>query len=415
MSDTVVADSKAGPATSEKLVSKTGFQKQSNAKLVETAINSRVDYDPVNEGMPLLDLGKKPVSKFEFWPAWVFYIPVTIYWLWLSLKYRNPSLPMVVNPNIPLGGMVGESKIDILDSAGGYAKKYILPYVTAEKNADLNELRLASLLKEAELEGIQFPMIVKPDLGCRGHGVSLVSSKAALIKYLEAFPDGRKFMLQKLSPYAAEAGVFYEREPNSAYGKVTSITLKYRPYVIGDGQSSLKSLIEHDSRARFLKKLYFEKNEKQLDTILKEGEYKPLAFAGSHCKGSIFRNGNAFITPELTRAIDKILLDFPEFHYGRLDIKFDNIESFIKGEDFFIIELNGASSEKTHIWDSRESLVNAFKTLFLQYRSLFERGHQMTKRGFKTPSSFTLIKTWLYELVQNGKYPKATESDNSVI
>src|SRR5436190_17303446 len=51
---------------------------------------------------------------WEFWPAWLFYPPVAIYCLWLAIKYRGLMLPTAANPGIFSGGIVGESKSDML-------------------------------------------------------------------------------------------------------------------------------------------------------------------------------------------------------------------------------------------------------------------------------------------------------------
>ena len=93
----------------------------------------------------------------------------------------------------------------------------------------------------------------------------------------------------------------------------------------------------------------------------------PLAFAGNHCRGSIFRNGNAYITPALTEALDQILADVDDFYYGRLDVRFRHIDALMRGEDFEIIEINGAASEATHIWDPDTRFSEVYDTLFLQY------------------------------------------------
>ncbi|MFT5083283.1 MAG: hypothetical protein ACI9Y1_001324, partial [Lentisphaeria bacterium] len=369
--------------------------------------------DPVNTGMPLLDLRAKPVSFFEFWPAWIFYIPVAFYWVYLSCKYRNFGLPLVVNPNIELGGMVGESKMAILNDAGQLASSYILPFVAGElpatetlynRDESLNA-HVENEVVRAARAGVVFPFVVKPDLGCRGAGVCVVNSVDALARYFKSFPPGRQYMLQKLAPFVAEAGVFYERMPDAEAGSITSITLKYRPYVRGDGQRTLKQLILFDSRAHHLRDLYFAKNISRLAWVPAKGEWVTLAFAGSHCCGSVFRNGNEFISDAMTSKLDAILKDFPSFHYGRLDIKFKDMGSLMRGEDFVIIEVNGASSEATHIWDSRTGIIDVFATLFRQYRTLFEMGRLMRQRGHSVPSAITMIAVWLRELKQSKAYP----------
>ncbi len=385
------------------------FTEQSDAELRE--------YDPVNNGLPLLNLQEKPVSFFEFWPAWFFYIPVVIYWLFLSIKYRSFGLPMAVNADIELGGMVGESKSEILQTAGTFAEGYILPFICLERpiveatqNRDDFWLRFTNnLIEQAATKEIVLPFVIKPDLGCRGTGVQRIRSQEELIAYLVEFPARRKFMIQRLAPFSAEAGVFYERFPGEPNGRITSLTLKYRPYVTGDGKSNLAELIRQNARASKLRSLYFKKNQSRLSYVPSSGEHIPLAFAGSHCRGSVFRNGEPFITEPMQDAIDRVMKDFSNFHYGRLDVKFESIDTFMQGHNFAIIEVNGASSEATHIWDSRTSLSVAFKTLLSQYRTLFVMGDSAIRKGASVPSALTLIATWLRELVRAKEYPEVNE------
>ncbi len=368
----------------------------------------------VNEGLPILELGGRPTSFFEFWPTWFFYAPILVYWVILSIRYRSFGLPMVVNPHIDMGGMVGESKFDILQQAGELARQFILPYILrrSPEGGVLNNCDEAVMphvdndLAVAKAKGITFPFIVKPDMGCRGSGVQVVRCTEDLRNYVSNFPANRNYILQKLAPYSAEAGVFYERVPGDASGRVTSLTLKYRPVVVGDGKRTLKSLILRDERASILRNLYFEKNTARLDWVPVSGEEVALAFAGSHCRGSIFRNGNEYITLALSEKIDLVMRDFPDFHYGRLDIKFKCLSSFQNGSDFVIIEVNGVSSEKTHIWDSRVSLYEVFATLFEQYTTLFKMGRLISTRGVKVPSIGKLITTWWRDLKLSDTYPE---------
>src|ERR1700749_583473 len=69
-----------------------------------------------------------PVSFFEFWPGWLFYIPVVLFWIFNSLKYRSVTLPALANPSIDAGGICGESKNDILDLAGPLARRWIADF-----------------------------------------------------------------------------------------------------------------------------------------------------------------------------------------------------------------------------------------------------------------------------------------------
>ena len=290
------------------------------------------------------------------------YAPVVAQWLGLAVRYRSLGLPLIANPGIPLSGMVGESKTAVLDLAGDTARQWILPYLTLERGEAPAADESAAALTQLAEAGLSLPVVAKPDMGCRGAGVRLIDRPEQLADYLAAFPTGARYLLQQKAPHDAEAGVFYVRYPGEARGKITSITLKYAPFVIGDGQQTLEQLIMADERASQLAPLYCQRHQAILDQVLAKGEAFRLAFAGSHCRGSIFRNGNEYISEALAKRLDEIFDDVPGFHYGRLDIKFADIAQLQAGQAFTIIEINGASSEATHIWDNRSRLGEAFST-----------------------------------------------------
>lgn len=360
----------------------------------------------INAGMPLLQVEEEAsISPYEFMPAWFFYAPVVVQSLLLGLRHGDVCLPLIANPSIKLSGMVGESKTEILNLAGPLAKQWIEPFITLTKNQETVSTQLEEALQAMDAAELSFPIVAKPDLGCRGVGVKLLKSEAQLHDYIQEFPISARFLLQRKAPYQAEAGVFYVRYPGQEQGEIISITLKYTPSVVGDGTHSLRQLIERCPRAGQLTHLYFPRHTQKLDWIPVEGEEYPLAFAGSHSRGSIFRNGNQYITQALTRKLDEILKDVDDYYYGRLDIKFADIESFMAGENFSILEMNGASSEATHIWDRNTKLPEIFSTLLKQYRILFEIGALQKKRGFKSPTIRALLKAWREEKALTQHYP----------
>ncbi len=358
------------------------------------------------QGMPEMEQEGAAVSFFEFWPSWLMYSPVVVQWLWLGLKYRSLGLPLIANPAIPLSGMVGESKRELLDQAGEEGKKSIAPYLCFTRRKDINaRIEAEAAISKMDDFGVQLPLVVKPDMGCRGVGVRLIEQAEQLVDYLEGFPVGAQFLLQQKAPFDAEAGVFYIRYPGEQRGKVVSITLKYTPFVTGDGKATLKTLIEQDARAGLLTHIYFPKHHDKLDWIVPKGEAFRLTFAGSHCRGSIFRNGNEYATDALALRLDEIFDEIPGFHYGRLDIKFRDIAALQRGEDLCILEINGASSEATHIWDKSTKLKDAFGTLLSQYRTLFEIGHLQRQQGFKPPSVWQLYRAYRQEKAWVSRYP----------
>ena len=57
-------------------------------------------------------------------------------------------------------------------------------------------------------------------------------------------------ILQRPVTFDGEAGIFYVRIPGEPAGKIYSITLRYFPFVTGDGKSTLRELIKNDRRTK---------------------------------------------------------------------------------------------------------------------------------------------------------------------
>lgn len=356
-------------------------------------------------GMPEMDTSGPAVSRYELWPGWVFYVPVIIQSLWHSIRYRSVGLPLIANPSIWLSGMVGESKHDILHLAGPYARTWILPFITQSRSQLSAHRQLEDAKCALQKNRLRYPLVAKPDKGCRGAGVRLINNDRQLQEYIHRFPEGADYLLQKKSDYDAEAGVFWVRYPGEKHGHIFSLTLKYAPCLIGDGIHTLGQLIDADPRASQLAHLYKDRHALQLDRVLPAGIAFRLAFAGSHCRGSIFKNGNRYITKALTERLDEIFDDVTGFHYGRLDIKFRDIDNLMRGRDFQIIEINGASSEATHIWDSKTPLKTILSTLLYQYKTLYQLGHLQRQAGYRPPSLRTLFRALKEERRLVKQYP----------
>jgi len=353
------------------------------------------------------------VSSFEFWPPWLFYIPVAFKWLLLAMKHRGLLLPTAANPSIEGGGFIGESKAEILDLVPAPQRKWVARWITVVGGEDVNVVEQA--MREA---GLDFPVVAKPDVGQRGAGVQPIYGLHDLRTYTEAFPVGVTFVVQEFAGGAGgpgrpedhpsgfgdarEAGVMWWRKPGEEQGVISSITLKVFPEVRGDGRLTLGELIDADPRARYIARTYRKRHRGDLDRVLDDGEVFPLVFAGNHCQGAIFRDGTALVTPELSARIEGISHSIPDFWFGRFDIRFDDLGSFLAGEDIKIIEINGASAEATHIWDASTTLREAYRVLFEQFEVLFSIGAANRKRGVKPLS----LRRFIHDLAAYRKLEK---------
>ena len=117
------------------------------------------------------------------------------------------------------------------------------------------------------------------------------------------------------------------------------------------------------------------------------------------------RDCKELITAKLSQSVDKIFNDIPGYYYGRLDIKFQDVENLKDGRNYDILEINGASSESINIWDRNASFFSVIRTLLQQYHTLFKIGNENRQRGYKTPGLFALYKAWRFETKLVKLYP----------
>ncbi len=233
----------------------------------------------------------------------------------------------------------------------------------------------------------------------------VVADEAELAAWLQAFPSGERAILQTLLTEEGEAGLFYIREPGAPAGRVTSITLKYAPEVVGDGVATLETLIRRDQRAGRLAHLYLPRLAGRLEEVPPSGERVRLVFTGNHVKGAIFRDGCDHATPALAAAVERVASAIPDFHFGRLDVRFRSIAGLRRGEGFRIIEINGAGSEATHVWDPDMTLRRAWAAELAHFGAAWRIGAANRARGARTTSVFELWRLWRRHKRLMARYP----------
>jgi len=371
-----------------------------------SALTSTTDqHIPAGPPIAMEEDTKRSVSFFEFWPGWLMYMPVIVQWIGLSVYHRSLTLPFLANPDLTLSGMVGVPKSELMTQAKGLCKEAILDWVIFDVNEKMPQEQAEAWISSAGKSGIHLPFVCKPDIGCRGFGVKLVKNVKQLAGIIESYPKGTSLMCQELASWEPEVGIFYVKDPESGKGDVVSITSKFLPTVTGDGVCKLGDLIENDSRAGQLIRLYRERHKDDWDRIPADGEVVKLVFSASHSKGAIFRDACKYITPELTSAVVKIMDDLPNFYYGRLDVKYADLASLQRGETLEIVEINAASSEAAHIWDRDAKYFDAVKTLLWQYRTLFQLGAYHRAQGRKAPSLIKFLRHLRVERTLSKYYP----------
>jgi membrane protein DedA with SNARE-associated domain len=340
-------------------------------------------------------------TRWEFWPAWLFYAPVVVSYLRLALKYRGFMLPTAANPGIFSGGFVGESKIATLRQLSETSPEFTSEAHLLAPGGDRTS-GLDSLLQRHALE---YPFILKPDVGQRGVGVKLIRNMAQAEDYLRQ--TDAPLIAQRYAPGPHEAGVFYYRFPDETRGRIFAITEKIFPFVTGDGANAIEELIWRDERARFMAAKYLSRLGERRSEVPAAGETVKLVEAGNHAQGCIFRDGMRLWSAELERRLDEISQRLDGFFIGRYDIRFASEDDLRVGKNFQIIELNGAASEATSIYDARNSLLTAYRTLFRQWELVFAIGAANRRLGLSPARFSRLWRAWRETAALIKTYPIA--------
>ncbi len=313
-------------------------------------------------------LSKKNTTPFfiklfnwEYWSFGAVYFPIYFYWFYLCLRARNLFFFSASNPTIENGGYLMERKSDIYDiMPQAYYPKTLLI------NTGLTRGHIKILIEE---QGFQFPLIIKPDIGGKGRGVRKIDTIEDAVAYIifANFP----MLVQALVDYKHEAGIFYYRLPWEENGKISGIVTKEFLSVTGDGKSSLEDLVMHNPRFILQLDALRRMPEINLQEILKAGEEKIIVPFGNHARGAKFIDSTNKITPTLEKNIDAICKQVPHFYFGRLDVMYANWDDLTKGKNISIIELNGAGSEPTHIYDPAHSIFFAWKEIAKHLKLLY--------------------------------------------
>lgn len=300
-------------------------------------------------------------TQYEFWPFWLFYGPLTPWYIYKIFQAGAPAYFCSVNPKMKWGGFIDYSKIDLLNQIEEDYKP---------KTVFFEEFTTQKL-------PFNFPFIAKPNLGERGIGVELIRNNFDWNHYLKQ--NNRDLILQEYIRSNFEFGVFYVRLPKEKNGKILSITTKDFLTFTGDGKSTLKELIDQNLRAFYRKDYLTKRYQNELNSILAKGEQLLVEPIGNHSRGTTFLDGSYLKTIKLEETIDQIAQKIDGFYYGRIDLKAKSLEDFQNG-NFVILEVNGANSEATHIYDPSFNLIKAYKEVIkhLDYQhNIAIQNHQL--------------------------------------
>jgi hypothetical protein len=275
-------------------------------------------------------------------------------------------------------------------------------HLVAPESTEIRVQFVSELLRDGHLE---FPFILKPDVGQRGVGVKLVRDWSQAESYLRS--TSAPLVAQRYAPGPHEIGVFYYRFPHQSRGRIFAITEKIFPVITGDGVRTVEQLIRADNRARLIAGTYLIRLGDRRDEVLAVGVTLKLVEAGNHAQGCIFQDGMHLWSEELECRINQISQKLNGFFIGRYDIRYSDAAELRSGRHFQIIELNGAASEATSVYDARNSLWNAYGTLFRQWELVFAIGAENRRRGSSSTPLPLLWRSWRQTVALVSTYPLA--------
>ena len=311
------------------------------------------------------------ILNWEYWPFPLVYGALLPYWLLLCLRNRSLFFFNASNPGIENGGLLNESKKDI----HAMLPKELYPS-TLHFAAGTDPDEVLHAMTEA---GLRYPVMGKPDIGCKGQGIKRIADEEGIRFYVcKAVMD---FHIQECIPYEKEAGVFYHRLPGEAEGRVTGIVRKEFLTVEGDGERTILQLLSDDPRGV----MYAGQVARSLGDgamrIPGKGERAVVSPFGNHARGALFLDDSHLIDERLRSRMDRIADRIPGFFFGRLDIRFRSWEDFLEGRDFVMLEVNGAGAEPTHIYDPGHSLFFAWWEICRHWRIMARVSRMNHRRG----------------------------------
>jgi hypothetical protein len=333
------------------------------------------------------------LTNWEYWPFTIVYIPIYFLWAFYALKARTIFFFNASNPSMKNGGFIMDSKWEIYD---------LIPQRYYPKTVLINEKSDFELAENVlRQSGISFPLIAKPDIGLRGSAVKKINSLADLKQYHDK--ANFNYLIQDLIPYENEIGIFYVRYPNQAKGKITGIVAKEYLIVTGDGKSTIEELLKQNPRYELQLSALYKEYKDALTKVLPKGEKCNLVPYGNHCRGAKFIDASHLISSKLENVINEMCLQIDGFYFGRMDLMYQSISELEEGKNFLLVELNGAASEPTHIYDPKHSILFAWRELARHISYMFHISVANNKAGIPFLNHKEGMRQYRLHLEQNSK------------
>lgn len=337
-------------------------------------------------------------TRHEFWPHFILATPVMLYYLWQSVLYRSFTLFTLANRSLGEdGGMPAGSKFEHYTRFLNNTKNPEVAAVSVKtalipSNENL-DARLDLALGIMQEHGIDFPCVMKPEIGDGGVGVYIVRSQGHLRNWLEVNVDAA--VVQEFVG-GNEYEVVWSRRPGRSEGRIQTVVQKDFVLIKGDGERKLEDLIWADDKGVSNGKLFSKINFRAATYIPAAGESYALAPIGSRIRGANFISRPELRAGSLSNAIDRLADACGDVHFLVLDIRAESDEALMSGKNIRITGVKGAGATAGTLFDGYVRMGMAYSRMFKQLNFCFGVGAEIRdEQGAKpTLSAFRLFERW---------------------
>jgi hypothetical protein len=313
------------------------------------------------------------ITHWEAWPFKLLYAPISLCWVWYIIKSGAVWFFTPSNPKLTFGGMEGEPKREMYDLL---PKEYYPTTFNVLPNHAIEDIEQQLITNK-----INYPFIVKPEVGGQGVLFRKIDTIADLIFYHSKMPV--EYIVQQMVHHPMEVSVFYIRHPKNERGEITGFLHKIPLQIIGDGMHTVKELVlQHPKAFKKIEELQT-KHKHTWETILPTGEKYMLSYAANHNRGAQFIDLKNYIDDDLVKFFDTLSHSINDFFYGRYDIMCDSVEDLKKGKNFSILEYNGCGAEPNHFYDTGYTLLGAYKEILKHWKALYLISKHNAAQGHK--------------------------------
>lgn len=313
----------------------------------------------------------KKIKNWEQWPFKILYAPIAPVWAWYMIRSGSVWFFTPSNPKLTFGGMEGEPKKEMHD---------LLPVELCPNYFNVKpSINFPEIKKILAQSGIQYPLIVKPEIGGQGILFRKIEDEEHLKEYHSKIPV--EFFVQEFIKYPVEVSLFYYRYPFEKKGYITGFLQKVPMRVTGDGLHTLEELILKNLKAKKRIAELKGKHGQNFNKIIPNGETYILSYAANHNRGAQFIDLSSEINDKLINMLDQISIGINDFFYGRYDIMCNSIEELKQGENFIILEYNGCGAEPNHFYDTGYTLRGAWNEILKHWKILYRISRYNHKLG----------------------------------